>query len=129
MGGGLDCLENAYLGSAAAYVALHPTHDLFPGRLGGFPENARGIHDHARCAEAALQTADLGECLRAKVKELRESGFWTRSWGDAAMVSYRFDITYTMEGKEHADAGRDLFLLVRVGDGWQAAWRTLLPVG
>ncbi len=66
---------------------------------------------------------------QAEVKELRESEFWTRSWGDAAMVSYRFDITYTMEGKEHADSGRDLFLLVRIGDGWQAAWRTLLPVG
>ena len=66
---------------------------------------------------------------RAEVKELRESGFWTRSWGDAAMVSYRFDLKYTMDGKDHADAGRDLFLLVRVGDGWQAAWRTLLPAG
>ena len=66
---------------------------------------------------------------RAEVKELRESGFWTRSWGDAAMVSYRFELKYTMDGKDHADAGRDLFLLVRVGDGWQAAWRTLLPAG
>ena len=66
---------------------------------------------------------------QAEVKELRESEFWTRSWGDAAIVSYRFDLTYAMDGKEHTDSGRDLFLLVRKGDGWQAAWRTLLPAG
>ncbi len=66
---------------------------------------------------------------QAEVVELRESEFWTRSWGDAAMVSYRFELKYTMDGKDHTDSGRDLFLLVRREDGWLAAWRTLLPVG
>ena len=66
---------------------------------------------------------------QAEVKELRESGFWTRIWGGAAMVSYRFDLSYSMGGKDHTDSGRDLFLLVRRGDGWLAAWRTLLPAG
>ncbi len=67
--------------------------------------------------------------VQAEVVELRESEFWTRSWGDAAMVSYRFELQYTMDGKDHTDSGRDLFLLVRREDGWLAAWRTLLPAG
>lgn len=64
---------------------------------------------------------------QAEVVELKEYGFWSRLWGDTAIVSYRFEITYTMEGKEHRDAGRDLFLLVRREGVWLAAWRTLLP--
>ena len=64
---------------------------------------------------------------RAKVTELKESEFSIQSWGDAAMASYRFEISWAMEGETHRDSGRDVYLLVRTGDCWQAAWRMMLP--
>ena len=59
--------------------------------------------------------------------ELKESDFSTEIWGDAAIASYRFEISWVMEGETHRESGRDVFLLVRTGDRWQAAWRMMLP--
>jgi uncharacterized protein (TIGR02246 family) len=43
-----------------------------------------------------------------------------------AVVTYRFEIAYTMGGQPHRDVGRDLFVLERTGDRWLAVWRQLV---
>jgi hypothetical protein len=42
-----------------------------------------------------------------------------------AIVSYRFEIEYTMGGKTHQETGRDTFVLERINDKWLAVWRQL----
>jgi len=43
-----------------------------------------------------------------------------------AIVSYRFEIEYTMNGSANRETGRDTFVLERHDNGWLAVWRQLL---
>jgi ketosteroid isomerase-like protein len=47
-------------------------------------------------------------------------------FGDAAVATYRFDVTYEMGGQTLRDRGGDLFVLRRENGGWKAVWRTML---
>jgi ketosteroid isomerase-like protein len=77
------------------------------------------------------------ECVRsyidfasqAKTTSYKESDFEIKVWGNTAMVNYRFDISYEMEGKEYNDIGRDVFIFSRDDkDGkWLAVWRMIVP--
>jgi hypothetical protein len=42
-----------------------------------------------------------------------------------AIVGYRFEIEYTMNGKTHQETGRDTFVFERKNDKWLAVWRQL----
>jgi uncharacterized protein (TIGR02246 family) len=47
--------------------------------------------------------------------------------GDAAVVTYAFEIDYVLEGELVNDSGHDIFVLRRADGGpWQAIWRTLV---
>lgn len=43
-----------------------------------------------------------------------------------AIVSYRFEIEYTMDGTHNRESGRDTFVLERHDSRWLAVWRQLL---
>ena len=47
--------------------------------------------------------------------------------GHSAVVSYRFEIEYTLKRKRLRESGRDLFVFNRTGTRWRAVWRLLLP--
>jgi hypothetical protein len=47
-------------------------------------------------------------------------------FGDAAVASCPYTITYDMGGKRWRGSGRDLLVLVRRSPGWSVVWRTLL---
>ena len=49
-------------------------------------------------------------------------------FGDTAIATYRFEITYEMNGKTFNESGRDIFIFVREEEGWQAVWRTVVPM-
>lgn len=44
-------------------------------------------------------------------------------FGQAAVVSYAFDIVYCMAGVHYREAGRDTFVLEQSDSGWLAVWR------
>jgi hypothetical protein len=75
------------------------------------------------------------ECIRsykdfmgeAVVHEYNESDPVVNVFAYTAIVSYRFDINYTMKGKTYKESGRDLFVMIKEDERWQAVWRTLLP--
>lgn len=48
-------------------------------------------------------------------------------WGETAVASYRYAITYSMEGSQRTEAGIDLFVFARTPHGWQAVWRAPCP--
>ncbi|MGH7565527.1 MAG: YybH family protein [Gemmatimonadota bacterium] len=48
-------------------------------------------------------------------------------FGDSAVTVTPWTVEYEREGTLHREAGGDLLVLAREGDGWKVAWRTLLP--
>jgi ketosteroid isomerase-like protein len=83
------------------------------------------------------QTTGLPACVKsfedflaaAKVRDSRESEIAVRVWGSTAVGTFRFDITYVMDGRELTEAGREIWVFVRRQEGWRAVWRTQLPIG
>jgi len=49
-------------------------------------------------------------------------------FGATAIVSYLYQLTYTMEGASYQDSGHDLYVFVHEDGRWQAVWRTLVPL-
>jgi uncharacterized protein (TIGR02246 family) len=65
-------------------------------------------------------------CSQAKVKELKLGETSIDVFGDSAVATYSYEISYEMGGESFKDAGRDLFIFVRESDRWQAVWRTMI---
>jgi Domain of unknown function (DUF4440) len=64
---------------------------------------------------------------RATIKGYSEEEAAIDLWGDTAVASYRFALAWEMDGQPYYQAGRDLFVLHRENDRWQAVWRTIIP--
>jgi hypothetical protein len=77
--------------------------------------------------EAFLQSFE--EFLRpAAVREFQESEIEAGVWGSTAVATFRFDVTYELEGKEYREAGREIWVFSRDGESWLAVWRTQLSI-
>lgn len=63
----------------------------------------------------------------AVVHDYKESDPIVNVFAYTAVVSYKFDIDYSMKGKNYKESGKDLFVLIKEEDRWQAVWRMLLP--
>ncbi|NIV71622.1 DUF4440 domain-containing protein [Candidatus Saccharibacteria bacterium] len=63
---------------------------------------------------------------QATIHNFKELDAAVEVFGDTAIVSYAFQISYEMNGKRFVDTGRDIFVFVRRGNQWLAVWRTLL---
>ena len=48
-------------------------------------------------------------------------------FGDTAIATYSWEMTYELDGHEYHDSGHDLFVLSRVEGRWLAVWRAMLP--
>lgn len=64
----------------------------------------------------------------ARVHAFRESELQVDVWEDSAMATFRFDMTYDFGGGTYEDAGRELWLFVRVDKRWRLAWRHQVPL-
>ena len=64
----------------------------------------------------------------ARVHSFRESEMQVDVWEDSAMATYRFDMTYEFDGTTYDEAGREMWLFVRVDRRWRLAWRHQVPL-
>jgi ketosteroid isomerase-like protein len=64
-------------------------------------------------------------CEQATVTGYNELDPIVDVYNHVAVVSYGFDIDYTLDGKAARESGQDFFVLERDGDGWLAVWRQL----
>jgi uncharacterized protein (TIGR02246 family) len=85
--------------------------------LPGFSGHVEG---RAACVQSYVDF--LGS---ATVHEYAESDHHIDVWGDTAVASYRFVMTWEMGGKHYREAGHDLFVFSREHGHWRAVWRTL----
>lgn len=63
---------------------------------------------------------------QATVDELVEIDMVVDLWGGTAVATYRFEVSYKMNGQKYRDTGRDLFVLIREDGRWWAVWRTMI---
>jgi uncharacterized protein (TIGR02246 family) len=65
-------------------------------------------------------------CSQAAILDLKLAEPMIDVFGDTAVATYAFEITYEMGGERFKDSGRDLFVFIRQNDLWQAVWRTMI---
>jgi len=83
------------------------------------------LQEMARGREACVNS--YADFIRiAIVKEFRASEPIIDLFGNVAVVSSPWEISYRMNDREYREAGRDLLVLIREDGGWQVAWRTVL---
>jgi hypothetical protein len=66
-------------------------------------------------------------CGQATIHDFKELTPVIDVFGDTAIATYPFEITFEMSGETFGEAGRDLFVLVREDRKWWVAWRAMLP--
>jgi uncharacterized protein (TIGR02246 family) len=65
-------------------------------------------------------------CSQAKVNDFKMGETSIDVFGDTAVATYSYEISYEMGGERFTDSGRDLFVFIRENDRWQAVWRTMI---
>ena len=94
-----------------------------------FHEDMVIVHPHFQGRSEGRQACVEGYedfISRAEVRQYSETDFALDLWGDTAVVSYKFDISYVMKGKSYRESGHDLFVFTRLRGKWLALWRTLI---
>jgi len=64
---------------------------------------------------------------RATTHRFEEVGHEVRVFGDAAVVTYRFEIEYELDGERTEESGGEVLVLARDDEGWRAVTRIQLP--
>ncbi len=80
-------------------------------------------HNRAECIKSYKDFIS-----NAVIHKYKESDPDVSVFAYTAIVKYKFDITYEMNGKTYAETGRDLFVLIKEEERWQAVWRTMIPI-
>jgi uncharacterized protein (TIGR02246 family) len=105
----------------AAWREGHPERltDLFHDRMVIIgPDGRRFVEGKEPCVASYR-----GFCEYASVAHYRESDPQVDVYNTTAVVSYPFEIEYTIEGKVNRETGRDVFVLEKQHGRWLAVWR------
>lgn len=65
-------------------------------------------------------------CSRATKRGFRIMDPAIDVFGETAIATYSYEISYELDGEGFDETGRDVFVFVREGSWW-AVWRTLIP--
>lgn len=63
----------------------------------------------------------------AVVHDYSETAPQVEIWGDTAMATYGWEMTYALEGQTHKETGHDAIFFARSGGRWRAVWRAMMP--
>ena len=85
----------------------------------GFVQRAEGRDTYLKSVE--------GFCSTGTVLEYKELSMKIDIFGDAAIVYYRYETKWEMDGKTFSEKGNDVMVLSRNDGKWLLAWRTLIP--
>ncbi|MEZ4553908.1 MAG: nuclear transport factor 2 family protein [Dehalococcoidia bacterium] len=86
------------------------------------PPPAEPVRGREACIESYREFA-----LAARVLHFEELHPTVDIFGDTAVATYDFAITYEMNGTYTTERGREIFVLAHEDGRWQAVWRTQLP--
>jgi len=85
----------------------------FTGRMQGRQEFLAGFRDF---------------CENAKVHEFRDYDHQTDVAGNAAVVTFQYEMIYERSAERYRATGRDLWIFQSQGDAWIAVWRAMLEI-
>jgi ketosteroid isomerase-like protein len=86
----------------------------------GFVQRAEGRDTYLKSVE---DFCDTGTVLEYKELSMKIDVF-----GDVAVVYYRYNTKWEMEGKTFSEKGNDVMVLSRDEGKWLLIWRTLIPL-
>lgn len=109
----------------------HPAEDI-PARMEGLwhPDAvivvvAAGAAEMARGAEACTRSyQDFVQ--QATVEDSRLSEPSVEVWGDTAVATGAWEMTYLLDGARATESGHETFVLVRTNGAWMIAWRAIM---
>jgi ketosteroid isomerase-like protein len=84
-----------------------------------------GLKEAARGREAAIQSY-LQFMAQSNVIGYAESNHAVDMWGDIAVATCDWVITYEQKGQTKTDKGNDMFVFSRSGSRWLAVFRLIL---
>lgn len=84
-----------------------------------------GFKEFGRGREALVQSY-VQFMARSKVIRYEESNHSIESWGDTAVATYDWAMTYEQGGKTKDESGQDMFVFVRRESRWLAIFRVIL---
>jgi uncharacterized protein (TIGR02246 family) len=85
-----------------------------------------GMQEMARGREACIQSyRDFVE--QASLEETRVGDPSIDVWGDAAVATSAWHMTYDLDGQRYRESGHESFVLVRTDRGWEIVWRSIVP--
>jgi ketosteroid isomerase-like protein len=64
---------------------------------------------------------------QAVIHEYKEYDYTIDVWGDTAVSTYAFDMTYEIKGQMTRETGHDIFVYNREGKKWLVVWRMVIP--
>jgi len=85
----------------------------------GFQAMGRGKE---ACVKSYVDFVRQARVRNCTLSEPEIDGF-----GDTAIATYSWEMTYELDGHEYHDSGHDLFVLSRMEGRWLAVWRAMLP--
>ena len=86
----------------------------------GFVQRAEGRDTYLKSVE------DF--CATGTFLEYKELSMKIDVFGDVAVVYYRYETKWEMEGKTFSEKGNDVMVLGRNEGKWLLIWRTLIPL-
>jgi hypothetical protein len=85
-----------------------------------------GVQEMARGREACIRSY-VDFVRQATVEDSHLSEPSIDVWGDVAVASSRWEMTYALDGERLSETGHETFVLIRTGDGWRIVWRAIVP--
>jgi len=81
----------------------------------GFQQLAKGRDACVQSYQEFLQQAAIKACTLSDPE--------VDVYGDTAVATFKWDMTYVLNGQEYRESGHDLFVLSRLDGQWLASWR------
>lgn len=86
----------------------------------GFTQRAEGRDTYLKSVADFCET---GTVLEYKMLSMKIDVF-----GDVAVVYYRYNTKWEMEGETFSEKGNDVMVLIHIEGKWLLIWRTLVPL-
>jgi len=71
----------------------------------------------------AIVASFVDYCRRATTRAFEELDHEVRVFGDTAVLTYGFAVTYELEGEVHDERGREVLVWARDEEEWAVVWR------
>jgi len=65
-------------------------------------------------------------CTRAEIEDFRESCPAVDVFGDSAITSYSFEITWQSGGETYHETGQEILVMIHQAGRWQVVWRSMI---